>query len=314
MSTTAALLIAVSSDIDPLLTLVMDSVSSRNSKRMYRRAIIDFVAWFQQNAPGPLSKAVVQQYRTHLETIGRAPATINLRLTAIRKLAMEAADNGLMAPELAAGIARVAGARMAGRRTGHWLLPVQAEALIGLPHAESRKGKRDRVILGFLIGCGLRRDELAHLRIDQIQQRDGRWVILDLIGKGNRVRTVAIPNWVKVMVDDWSAAALIASGFLLRPINKCDRIVGESITAESIYKIVRGYGVDLKLTVAPHDLRRTFAKLAHKGHAPLEQIQLTLGHASITTTERYLGVRQNLADAPCDHLGLNLQNDTDRVR
>jgi site-specific recombinase XerD len=232
----------VSSDIDHLLILVMDSVSSPNSKRMYRRAILDFVAWFQQNAPGPLNKAVVQQYRSHLEAMGRAPATVNLRLTAIRKLAMEAADNGLMAPELAAGIARVPGTRMAGRRIGHWLLPGQAEALIGLPQVESRKGKRDRVILGFLIGCGLRRDELAHLCIDQIQQRDGRWVIVDLAGKGNRVRTVAIPAWAKVMVNDWIAAALIASGFLLRPIDKCDHIIGKSMTAESIYKIVRGVG------------------------------------------------------------------------
>ena len=96
---------------------------------------------------------------------------------------------------------------MSGRRTGHWLLPGQAEALIGLPDAETRKGKRDRVILGVLIGCGLRRDELAHLQMDQIQQRDGRWVMLDLSGKGNRVRTVAIPAWAKVMVDDWTTAA-----------------------------------------------------------------------------------------------------------
>ena len=59
--------------------------------------------------------------------------------------------------------------------------------------------------------------------------------------------------------------------------------------------------------LAPHDLRRTFAKLAHKGKSGLEQIQLSLGHASIMTTERYLGVRQDLTDAPCDHLGLTVE-------
>jgi integrase len=58
--------------------------------------------------------------------------------------------------------------------------------------------------------------------------------------------------------------------------------------------------------VVPHDLRRTFARLAHLGHAHLEQIQLSLGHASAQTTERYLGLEQNLVDAPCDHLGLRL--------
>jgi integrase len=59
--------------------------------------------------------------------------------------------------------------------------------------------------------------------------------------------------------------------------------------------------------LAPHDLRRTFAKLAHTGHAALEQIQLSLGHASIQTTERYLGVSQDLVDAPCDRLGIRLK-------
>lgn len=307
MGTPTALLPAVSSEIERLLSLVMDSVSSPHSKRTYRRAIVNFVEWFQLHSPGPVNKSVVLQYQAHLEILGKAPATINQQLTAIRRLAVEAADNGLMPPELAAGIARVQGVRTAGRRTGHWLAPDQAEALIGRPEADTRKGKRDRVIVAFLIGCGLRRDELAHLTIDQIQQRDGRWVIIDLAGKGNRVRTVPIPAWAKVMVDEWLAAAAISRGVLLRPVNKGGRVVGESMTSEAIYKIVRGYGVDMRLRLAPHDLRRTFAKLAHKGHAALEQIQLSLGHSSIQTTERYLGVRQNLADAPCDHLGLNLQ-------
>jgi integrase len=58
--------------------------------------------------------------------------------------------------------------------------------------------------------------------------------------------------------------------------------------------------------LAPHDLRWSHAKLAHQGHASIEQIQMSLGHASIQTAERYLGVKQDLGDGPCDHLGLNL--------
>jgi integrase len=72
---------------------------------------------------------------------------------------------------------------------------------------------------------------------------------------------------------------------------------------EAVLKYGRSIGVP---HLAPHDLRRTFAKLAHKGRAALEQIQLSLGHASIVTTERYLGVRQDLHDAPCDRLGIRL--------
>jgi len=59
--------------------------------------------------------------------------------------------------------------------------------------------------------------------------------------------------------------------------------------------------------IAPHDLRRTFAKLAHKGGSGINQIQISLGHASIKATERYLGVEQDLTDAPGDHLGLRLE-------
>jgi integrase len=80
------------------------------------------------------------------------------------------------------------------------------------------------------------------------------------------------------------------------------------MTARCVFEVVKAFGGKIGVpNLAPHDLRRTFAKLAHKGRAALEQIQLSLGHASITTTERYLGVRQDLTDAPCDHLGLTIE-------
>ena len=81
------------------------------------------------------------------------------------------------------------------------------------------------------------------------------------------------------------------------------------MTPQSVFETVVEYGGRIGLKITPHDLRRTFAKLAHQGQAALEQIQLSLGHASIQTTERYLGVRQDLHDAPCDRLGLGVEND-----
>jgi len=82
--------------------------------------------------------------------------------------------------------------------------------------------------------------------------------------------------------------------------------VGAGLTPQAVYLIVRGYARQLGFLFAPHDLQRTFAQLAHKGRSPLEQIQTSLGHESILTTEKYLGVRQILTDAPCDHLGIEL--------
>jgi integrase len=296
----------VSSVLNPIAAMVVNGVRSDASRRAYRHAVADFLSWHAAASRSGLNKAVVQEYRAELEKRGLASSSINLRLSVVRKLAAEAADNGLLAPELAAGILRVKGARGAGVRTGQWLTLNQTEALISRPDAATKKGRRDRAILALLVGCGLRRRELSLLRFEDIQQRDGRWVIADLIGKGQRIRTVPMPAWTKKAVDEWAAVADVRSGFVIRPVNKADRVTGERMTPQGVFNIVRGYGIDLRLTIAPHDLRRTFAKLAHKGRAALEQIQLSLGHASILTTERYLGVRQNLADAPCDHLGLNV--------
>ena len=234
------------------------------------------------------------------------PSTINVRLSALRKLAAESADNQLLAPELAAAIGRVKGAKRHGTRTGNWLTQGQAEQMLALPDRATNKGKRDRALLCLLIGCGLRREELALLAVEHIQQREARWVLVDLVGKGKRVRTVPMPAWTKSAIDQWIAAAGITSGRLLRAVNKGGRIVGEGMTAQSVFEAVEQYGHGIGMDLAPHDLRRTFAKLAHRGHAALEQIQISLGHASIQTTERYLGIEQDLTDAPCDHLGLRV--------
>jgi integrase len=118
-----------------------------------------------------------------------------------------------------------------------------------------------------------------------------------------------MPSWTKAAIDVWMAAAQFASDRVFRPVNKGDNLAGETMTAQSVFEAVKKHSTEVGLTnIAPHDLRRTFAKLAHKGRAALEQIQLSLGHASIQTTERYLGVRQDLTDAPCDRLGLKLSS------
>src|SRR5437867_738624 len=116
-----------------------------------------------------------------------------------------------------------------------------------------------------------------------------------------------MPGWAKAAIDSWVSSAGIEAGRIFRAINKGDRITGESMTPQAIFETVRHYAAEIGVEIAPHDLRRTFAKLAHRGRAAWEQIQLSLGHSSIQTTERYLGVRQDLTDAPCDRLGLRLE-------
>jgi integrase len=288
--------------------LVLDSVLSLHSRRAYAKALDDFLAWYLQVPRGPLSKAVVQQYRATLDLQGLAASTINVRLAAIKKLATEAADNGLLDPVLASGIARVKGAKQLGVRAGNWLIPEQARLLLLAPDTSTRKGKRDRALLGVLIGCGLRRGEVAALTLDALQQREGRWVLIDLMGKGGRLRSVAVPNWVKLLLDDWVNAAGIREGKLFRAVDKADRAWGSGITEKVVWWTVLAYARPLGFTrLAPHDLRRTCAKLCRAAGGELEQIQLLLGHASIQTTERYLGTRQNFSRAVNDNLGIELE-------
>lgn len=222
-----------------LKTLVLDSVTSLHTKRAYQRALTQFQEWYRPAEHGPFSKMAVQAWRAELEKQELAPSSINVHLAALRKLASEAADNGLLAPEVAAAIAKVRGARREGVRAGNWLSQEQAQQLLLLPNTKKLAGKRDQALLALLLGCGLRRAELAGLKIEDIQQRDGRWVIVDLQGKGKRVRSVPMPNWAKAAIDRWTAAASIDSGNLIRPVNKADKLAaGESMTAQSVFEIV----------------------------------------------------------------------------
>lgn len=303
------LIAAGTHQVAELISLVCQSVKSKSSKRLYRSAIREFLVWCSRTAQPAFNKAAVQKYRAELEARALAPATINVYLAAIRKLAAEAADNGLLSPDIAAGILRVKGSRRQGVRTGNWLTKVQAERLLQAPDTRELRGLRDRALLAVLLGTGLRRREAAELTFEKIQQRDGRWVFVDLVGKGEKPRTVPVPTWCKAALDHWSQAAGISTGCVFRPINRAGKICGSALSAQSVFNIVRSHAEAIQKVIAPHDLRRTFAKLAYSGNAPLDQIQLSLGHASLQTTERYLGIRQNLMDAPCDHLGLRVPAD-----
>ncbi len=294
-------------DLDRLKRLVLSRLTSNHSRRAYAQALNEFLGWYEAERPGAFSKLVVQEYRTRLEGRGLAPSTINIHLTAIRRLATEAAEAGWLASDVAAGIAGIRGARKLGERTGQWLGREQTRALLDAPDPQTLKGKRDRAVLALLAGCGLRRSEIAGLNVSQIQQREARWVLADLTGKGRRIRTVPVPAWTKVRLDEWTTAARIAEGRLIRAINKSGRLHGAGVTEKVIWWIVRDYaGTTGVPQLAPHDLRRTCAKLCRASGGELEQIQLLLGHASIQTTEKYLGTRQNLADAVNDRLGLGL--------
>jgi len=139
--------------LEQLKRLVTDSLTSPNSQAAYDKALTDFLAWYQSTGQRGLIKATVAEYKTYLQGLGYAPSTINQRLSAIRRLALEAADNGLMDAQLANGVARVKGVKSSGVRTGNWLNKEQAQRLLDAPDIKTLKGLRDRAIFSRNVGC-----------------------------------------------------------------------------------------------------------------------------------------------------------------
>ena len=285
--------------------LVLDSVTSPHSKRAYEQALDAFQRWCAETGAAGFTKATVQAYRAALEAAGMAASSINVRLSAIRKLAAEAADNGLLAPEVAAAVSRVRGAKRHGVRAGNWLTLDQAERLLELPDPETSQGKARSRAAG---PAGRLRPSSAGAR--RAPDRRHPAARRPLVHRGPSREGKSRPN---------RSHAALGESRGRRMAGRCRFLHGPGAWRRKQGRPHHGAGherpVNLRsgriirrearsAALAPHDVRRTFAKLAHKGRAPLEQIQISLGHASIQTTERYLGVEQDLTDAPCDHLGI----------
>lgn len=197
------------------------------------------------------------------------------------------------------------GLKKNGVRTGNWLTDEQARSLWQSPDDARMKGKRDRALLALLLACGLRRHEAANLRVEDLQQREEHWAIVDLVGKGRHIRTVPMSDWVHTELLDWLRSAAINRGKVSRRVSRMGRVLGDGISEKAIWHLVRASASKVGVPVlAPHDLRRTCARLCRNAGGELDQIQLLLGHVSIQTTEQYLGSRQRTRSAVNDRIGI----------
>src|SRR5205809_1400370 len=197
-------------DLEQSKNAVLHSLGAASSQESYGHAIDEFIGWYCSEPRLAFNRTVVLCYRFFLEQKNLAPSTINVRLAAVRRLAYEASDNGLLSPELAAGIRRVKGAKRLGVRIGNWLTIQQARTLLKEAFPDNLRGKRDRAMISILLGCGLRRAETVGLTTKDLQIREDHWVIADLIGKGKHIRTVPVPSWAKISIDEWITASGIA--------------------------------------------------------------------------------------------------------
>jgi integrase/recombinase XerD len=299
-----------------LLEGVERSLTSEDSRRAYRTSLLQFFTWCSSGkGDGSFSRLSVLQYKDELIGAGRvsetgewkrlySPATVNLRLAAVRALAQEAADAGWIDQGEAAAIRRVRGEKQAGSQIGNWLEKPQVDQILTAVDRSSLRGKRDYAVLAVLFATGLRRRELVELQVSTIQQRDGQWGLIGLRGKGGKVRNISLPEWVRLAITDWLVATRIVNGAVFRSISRHGKMGMHQLSDESVRLILSHYAtVCGHPAFRPHDARRTCARLCRRANAALEDVQELLGHSSIQTTERYLGKTQGFKRAITDLIG-----------
>lgn len=246
----------------------------------------------------PVTLVLLLEWRSALAATV-ATATVNARITAVRHLVREAHRFGAISAEEETALLRIDGLPYRGSRIGNWLTKGQTTRLLSVPSGKDLRGRRNYCILAVLAGCAIRVSELAALEVETLQVRDGRWVLADMMGKGGRVRSVGVDRWVKQAIDAWTKAAKITEGKLIRRLT----LDPEGLSEQAIWRIVNLAASKIGIArFGPHDLRRTCARLCRDNGADIEQIQFMLGHASVVTTQRYLGSTQNLKNCPNDNL------------
>lgn len=259
-----------------------------NSAMIYKAEIDRFLEWAGQ-AEGLGSPAVVLSAYLHYLRSDKAlsGSTINKKHVILRRFFEWLKRVGVIDAATQAEVNAVKRQKVQGSKAGNWLTLDQLQCLINAPDRSTESGRRDRAALALLIGCALRRSEVCSVTWDQIVRRGKSWAIRNLSRKHGRMQDyVAVPDWVMEILEEHRT--LGASGRIIysydRHGNKRD-----SIAPESLYRIVKQYAAQCGFEViSPHDLRRSWARAASTKGVPLTQIQVHLGHASVTTTQQYI--------------------------
>jgi integrase len=274
--------------VEKLIEHALSTCVSDMTRRIYRTQMYGFF-----RSGYRLDREGVANYLQDRRERDASNPTLQSIAAALRKLAKEALIRKLLSREEYDGIVDLKPGKSHRTRMGLWLTISQVERLLSLPDRSTLMGRRDVCILGVMLGCGLRRSEVAELAWECYQSREGRMCFVDLKGKGDKRRTVPVPTWLVSDLEAWkrdceTSEELWKGGWYLREADR--RLIAGGLKPDTIHKLTNEYGVKMGIPLLnPHDLRRTLARMLRKAGANLEQIQHTLGHESIETTTIYLG-------------------------
>lgn len=284
--------------VDGVIWRTVRDLASPRSQQTYSDQLRGYFRWHYdayKNQTIPCADSVYA-YRQYLIDEGRAPASIQVALAAIRKMAQTALESNEAPAEWANPILKIASVPRRGSVAGNWLSLASTKELLDRPDRSTLEGQRDYTILALMVGAGLRRAEVAGLQLGQIADRQGWLCCCDFMGKGGKVATVPLPKGeVSTRVQEFtaryrdftkSAAVENADALPLIPSFYQKRIQwGVFLRPNSLNRIIGRYTSD----IAPHDLRRTFAGLAYKANVDVARISTALRHSNVAVTQRYLG-------------------------
>ncbi len=264
--------------LNPFIPMVLSTVHGESTKARYAAKLAAFFAWWDAAGRPLFNRNTVQQYIAAMD--GKPAHAILHALTPLKKLAKEMHYAGLVDAQTLMGINDIQAPRVTGTREGQRLTEEQVRRVI-----ERVKNPRDIVAIGLMLHCGLRRAEAAAVTVEHVQVLDGQPVLRNLIGKGGKMRTVRMPAWLFDACYRWMEIGGVRNGPLL------------GIGVDTLRNIAMKYA-----GVQCHDLRRTVGALARAKGVPLETIRDMYGHASVVTTERYIGRDMNIGIAAGDVL------------
>lgn len=285
-----------------LVTAILAAPMARSTRERHARKLKAFLEWWDLSGRGQLAPELVSEYLGHLRDQGQPAFALGHSLSAIRMLTRSAAQRRWIDAITLDGILQIKGPKIHPTRLGQWLDKEQMVVLMKQPDRSTLAGKRDRVLLGLLLYCGLRANEPTLVQFEHVQRRDGRPCLVNLSGKGDKRRSVAMPQWLFDDIQEWITASGITSGYIIRALEGHAGVVRSDarLSRQAVWGVVKKYVADK--TIFPHDLRRSTGREARKSGVDLDQIRQMYGHSDLRTTLQYIGGTQDLKNAPCDAL------------
>jgi site-specific recombinase XerD len=278
------------------------NLDNANTRRAYRNDLKEFMTFIGIAAPVQLrlvTRAHVLAWRKDLERRELAGSTVRRKLAALSSLFEYLCEQNSVAMNPIKGVKRPKVESYEGKTPA--LGDSQARHLLKLPAGDDLKALRDRALLSLLLYHGLRREELSSLKIHDIHLRRGV-PHLRVHGKGGKLRHVPLHPGTQGLLADYMEASghtLDKTAALFRPVrNNRTGTLERALSADGVYKIVRGYAKQLGVDIGAHALRATAATNALEHEADIAKVQEWLGHANIATTRLYDRRKSRPEDSP----------------